>query len=202
MSSVVEFIPITGLIKCRITAVGVDNNATLMNIFNFHTDGAVDTAAVTSVAGIVSSWVTNHYTGQVSEFVRFVNVEAWSGEDQFGPLKSIVLDSVGTAVSASEQIDYAWAPLIGLKTGTRGRFATGKWYAFTPVLETMLIGHYASTHMDGLVAIAGNLMDAAATANLPWCVASETRLQCYPINGFKPSNRLTEQTRRRPDFGR
>jgi hypothetical protein len=202
MSSVVEFIPIAGLIKCRITAVGVNNNATLMNIFNFHSDAPVDHAAVDNIAGIVTAWVNNHYSGQVSEFVRFTNVEAWSGEDQFGPLTSITLDQVGTAVSASTQVDYAWAPLIGLKTGTRGRFATGKWYAFTPVLETMLIGHYASTHMDGLVGIAGQLLDAASTANLPWSVASETRLQTYPITGFKPSNRLTEQTRRRPDFGR
>lgn len=202
MSSVVEFIPIEGLIRCRITAVGVGVNCTLMNLFNFHTDTGVDATAVGSVANIVKSWVQNHYTGQVSEFVRFVNVEAWSGEEQFGPLTSLAMDEVGTAVSASTQIDYAWAPLVGLKTSTRGRFASGKWYAFAPALETMLNSHYASTHMDGLVGIADQLRDTAASANLPWVVASETRLATYPITGFKASQRLTEQTRRRPDFGR
>jgi hypothetical protein len=202
MSSVVEFIPIPGLVKCRITAVGVDVNCTLMNIFNFHTDLPVDGGIVSGVADMVKSWVHNHYTGQVSEFVRFSNVEAWSGEEQFGPLVSLSMDEVGTAVSASTQIDYAWAPLIGLKTDTRGRFATGKWYAFAPALETMLNNHYASTHMDGLVSIAGQLLTAANDNATPWVVASETRIHCYPITGFKPSPRLTEQTRRRPDFGR
>lgn len=202
MSSVVEFIPITGLIKCRITAVGVNNNATLMNIFNFHTTGAVDAAAVDAVKGIVSSWVTNHYTGQVCPYVRFTNVEAWSGEDQFGPLSSQNLDALGTAVTTHSHVDYAWAPLIGLKTGTRGRFASGKWYAFTPVFETINEGFYDPTHMDGLVAVANYLKTAASDNNLPWVVASETRLATYPIIDFKPSTRLTEQTRRRPDFGR
>ena len=202
MSSVVEFIPIEGLIRSRITAVGVDRNCTLMNLFNFHTTGVVDAAAVGAVAGIVASWVQNHYKGQVSEFVRFTTVEAWSGEDQFGPMATQLVDEVGTAVSASTQIDYAWAPMIGLKTGQRGRHATGKWYAFTPVLETMEVGKYADSHMEGLVAIGTQLLTAASEANLPWCVASETRLECYPIQSFKPSARLTEQTRRRPDFGR
>lgn len=202
MTSVVEFIPITGLIRCRITAVGVSKNATLMNLFNFHTDGAVDAETVNSVAVLVHDWCEDHYAGQVSEFVRFTNVEAWSGEDQFGPLRSIALDTVGRAVSTSVIVDYAWAPLIGLKTGTRGRFATGKWYAFTPVLETVEISNYASSHMDGLMSL-GNLLVAGASANhTPWVVASETRLHTYQITGFKPSTRLTEQTRRRPDFGR
>jgi hypothetical protein len=202
MSSVVEFIPIEGLIRCRITAVGVNKNATLMNLFNFHTDGPVDLAVVTSVAGTVFDWVRNHYTGQVSEFIRFTNVECWSGEEQFGPLVSRNMDDVGTAVSASTIVDYAWAPLIGLKTVTRGRFATGKWYAFTPVLETVQISNYDPIHMDGLVSIAQSLLDSANTAGTPWVVASETRLATFPITGFKPSPRLTEQTRRRPDFGR
>jgi hypothetical protein len=202
VSSVVEFIPIPGLIKCRITAVGVSKNATLMNIFNFAAASIPDASHVDSVANIVAAWVGNHYKAQVSEFVRFTNVEAWSGEEQFGPLTSINMDQVGTAVSSSTIVDYAWAPMIGLKTGTRGRFASGKWYAFTPVLETIEIGNYAPSHLDGLVAAAGFLLADAADALVPWCVASETRLATYPITGFKPTARLTEQTRRRPDFGR
>lgn len=202
MSSVVEFIPIAGLIRARITAVGVGHNATLMNLFNFASAGVVDAASVASVATMLASWVTNHYTGQVSEFVRFTTVEAWSGELQFGPMHTVTMDAVGTAVSASTIVDYAWAPLIGLKTGTRGRFATGKWYAFTPVLETVQIGNYDPTHMDGLKSIGAQLLTAASDNNTPWCVASETRLATYPIVELKPSARLTEQTRRRPDFGR
>lgn len=202
MSSVIEFIPIQGLIKVRITAVGVGHNATLMNIFNFHSVTTPDVATVDSVATLVASWVTNHYTGQVSEFVRFTSVEAWSGEEQFGPMATVTLDDVGTGISASTIVDYAWAPLIGLKTTNRGRFATGKWYAFTPVLETVQIGNYDPTHMAGLVSIANQLLTAASENNTPWVVASETRLSTYPITEFKPSARLTEQTRRRPDFGR
>jgi len=202
MASVVEFIPITGLIRARITAVGVGHNATLMNLFNFAAAGIVDAASVASVATMLASWVTNHYKGQVSEFVRFTSVEAWSGELQFGPMSTAYLDDVGTAISSSTIIDYAWAPLIGLKTGTRGRFATGKWYAFTPVLVTVQIGNYDPTHLDGLVSIAEQLLTAAGENNTPWCVASETRLSTFPITDFKPSPRLTEQTRRRPDFGR
>ena len=127
MSSVVEFIPIPGLIKCRITAVGVNKNATLMNIFNFAAAVTPDASHVDAVANVVAAWVGNHYKDQVSEFVRFTNVEAWSGEEQFGPLTSINMDQVGTAISSSTIVDYAWAPMIGLKTGTRGRFASGKW---------------------------------------------------------------------------
>lgn len=202
MSSVVEFIPIPGLIRCRITAVGVDVNCTLMNLFNFATTGPVDEATVNAVATMVLAWVGNHYTGQVSNQVRFVNVEAWSGEEQFGPLVSLPTDQLGSAVSTAPHVDFAWAPLIGLKTDTRGRFASGKWYAFTPVAEVMLGNHYSQLHLDGLVAIATQLKTAASDQNTPWVVASETRLATFPITGFKASQRLTEQTRRRPDFGR
>jgi hypothetical protein len=202
MSSVVEFIPIAGLIKVRITAVGVGHNATLMNIFNFKAATTPDAATVASVAGLVQAWIVNTYSGQVSEFVRFTSVEAWSGEEQFGPAHTIAMNELGSAISSSTIVDYAWAPLIGLKTGTRGRFATGKWYAFTPVLETVQIGNYDPTHMAGLVAAAAQLLSHASDNNTPWVVASETRLNTYQINEFKPSARLTEQTRRRPDFGR
>lgn len=202
MSSVVEFIPIAGLIKVRITAVGVHHNATLMNIFNFKSATTPDAATVLSVATLVQAWIVNTYSGQVSEFVRFTSVDAWSGEEQFGPAHTIPMNEVGSAVSSSTIVDYAWAPLIGLKTGTRGRFATGKWYAFCPVLETVQIGNYDPTHMAGLVAAAAQLLSHASDNNTPWVVASETRLNTYQINEFKPSARLTEQTRRRPDFGR
>jgi hypothetical protein len=203
MSSVVEFIPIPGLVRTRLTAVGVGYNCTLMHLLNFDAGVNVLPTDITSVLNIIYSWVTNHYIGQINQKVRFVSIEAWDGGDQFGAAGSRNFSDVfGTAVSEFDFVDYAKAPRIGLKTGARGRAATGAIYCFPPVQEAIQPQAYATDHMDGLVAALGYLQTAANSAAYPWVVASESRLAKYPIIGFKPTVRLTEQTRRRPDFGR
>jgi hypothetical protein len=202
MASVVEFIPIPQLVRARITAVAKDYNATMMNLFNFDVGHAVSPADVAAVAALLDSWVNNHYTGQVCSQVHFTTIDAWDGSDQFGAAASSLVDADGTGVSVLASLDFAWAPLVTLKTNHRGRAGTGGWYAFTPVTEAVNPNNYEASHMAGLVSIAGQLKDAATTAGITWVVASESRLALYPIMSFKPTSRLTMQTRRRPDFGR
>lgn len=202
MASVVEFIPIAQLVRARITGVAVDFNATMMNLVNFDVGHAVTAGDVAGVATMLHDWVTSNYVPQVCSQVRFTTVDTWDGSDQFGPASSALVDTVGTGVSVLASLDFAWAPLVTLKTAHRGRAGTGGFYAFTPVTEAVNPNNYEASHMAGLVAALDSLRTRASALGFTWVVASESRLALYPIVSFKPTQRLTMQTRRRPDFGR
>jgi hypothetical protein len=202
MASVIEFIPIPRLVRCRLTAHAIGYNATLMHLLNFEAPGTPTAADCESVNNVVGQWVLDSYKAQVSNQVNFATVESWSGEDQFGPAATNVIDQDGSAISSEMYVDYAWAPRIGLKTANRGRAATGAIYMFPPVQEAVNPNSYSPVHLSGLVASCQWLLDHALSAAMPWVVASESRLTLYPILSFKPTARLTMQTRRRPDFGR
>jgi len=202
MASVVEFIPIPQLVRCRLTAHAVGYNATLMHLLNFQAPATPTAADCEQVCNVVSQWVNDSYRAQVSNQVNFATAEAWSGEEQFGPAATNVIDLDGSAVSTELFVDFAWAPRIGLKTAHRGRAATGAIYMFPPTQESVEPNAYSPVHLAGLVTSCEWLLSHALSAALPWVVASESRLTLFPILSFKPTARLTMQTRRRPDFGR
>lgn len=193
------FIPIPFCIAVRINAHFEAYPNVMNHVIHFRSENTDPSESeCADVATMVSGWLAANYAVNISSDWTLDSVEAWSANSQTGAY-ALVSEPCPGQQSATTQPDAA--PLVLLKTGTRGRSYTGRFYALAPDSNSIGQTQYTSTVLNGHIAAFEGLIALANTAGYPLVVASPTHALITNVTAITASQRLTKQTRRRLGFG-
>lgn len=193
------FVAVANCIGARINAHFDAYPAVMNNVMHFYTASAVpSTADCLAVATLVATWVTSKYVGILANNWTIDSVEAWGDDSPTGAYALVAVGSIGL-MGPTSQPDAA--PLALLKTSTRGRSTSGRFYCLAPQDAEILKTQYAAAHQLDVIAALESLKGDSTIAGFPLAVKSETLMQTKDVQSVRHSARLTKQERRRLGFG-